>query len=152
MSRAERRPAVVEMLRPGKKRLLFASLLLAAGLNVGSCVDYVTLVGTTASDPPMLCEENAWTHVKPDGTQLDVELFSGEDGFLKIKKPLSKASPSEEEEDEGEEDNTGSDMYSLTIQLSKDATRNNYLFLGDWKCKDKTWTVVGDPYISRLSV
>ena len=33
--------------------------------------------------------------------------------------------------------------YSLVIKLTKDIERNNYLFVGEWKCGEKSWTVTG---------
>ena len=51
--------------------------------------------------------------------------FPGDDGVLKIN-PVA-----------------GTDMQELVIKLTPDAANNNHLFIGEWKCGDKSWIVIG---------
>jgi len=78
---------------------------------------------------PMICETNEFKHERFDGDAFNVEEQVGE-GTLKI------------------EEDPSTKKFELTIEL--DDQRQPRYFMGNWSCAANAWTVVGDPFITRL--
>jgi len=78
---------------------------------------------------PMICETNEFKHERFDGDAFNVEEQVGE-GTLKI------------------EEDPSTKKFELTIEL--DDQRQPRYFMGNWSCGANAWTVVGDPFITRL--
>jgi len=78
---------------------------------------------------PLICDTKNFKHDRFDGETFDMEV-------QKERKTVTI----ETNEDTGK--------HHLTINLDEDMLPR--FFLGNWTCDEKSWIVVGDPFISRL--
>jgi len=106
--------------------LIAAFLVYSSGNLVGS-----TLVKSADKKTwgPLECDTANFKHDRFDGEAFDMEA-------QKERKTVTV------------ETDEASGKHHLTIKL--DADMMPRFFLGNWTCDDKSWIVVGDPFISRL--
>jgi len=78
---------------------------------------------------PLVCDTDNFKHDRFDGEAFDMEV-------QKERKTVTV------------ETDEASGKHHLTINLDEDMMPR--FFLGNWTCDDRSWIVVGDPFISRL--